>query len=367
MPIWFGIFLARLNRGACNARMRFSVFKNRRISFVIHSFGQLGLGLALAAVVSSVSAGDWPMTSPLRFRADKTFKVVAFGDIHWEDKTTENAQTLQVMDTILAEEKPDMVMYVGDNCPVNTLEAVRRGYEQLTKPVVRRGLPWAMTMGNHDAEKGGLSRKAVFSSALAIPGNLSRLGPTNVHGISNFTLPVMDHAGKQPAALLYVLDSNASYNEDGLDTYDWIRWDQICWYREASEAYRRLNQGRYLPSYAFFHIPLPEFGLFYARKTRVGIKQEEVCCSAINSGLFAVMLEHHDLKAVFCGHDHVNDFITSFDGLWLGYVRGVSYSAYGKDGFAKGSRVIQLHEGKAAFDTWLRLEDGQLVNRAHCK
>ena len=237
----------------------------------------------------------------------------------------------------------------------------------MTAPVVRRGIPWAVALGNHDAEKGGLSRKEVFSVAFGQPGNLSRLGPSEIHGYSNFILPIMPSQGQKPAALLYVLDSHADYKQDGMDTYDWIRGDQIQWYRQASDYYRGQNHGRVLPAYAFFHIPLPEFGLFFTNETRVGVKQESVCCSAINSGLCATILEHHDLKAIFCGHDHVNDFITGFQGLWLGYVRGVSYDTYGQEGFLKGARVILLKEGTTAFDTWLRLEDKRMVNKMHCK
>jgi hypothetical protein len=63
----------------------------------------------------------------------------------------------------------------------------------------------------------------------------------------------------------------------------------------------------------------------------------------------------------------VNDFITGFNGLWLGYARGISYNAYGKEGYPKGARVIVLNEAKASFDTWLRLEDKQVVNVVHCE
>lgn len=91
------------------------------------------------------------------------------------------------------------------------------------------------------------------------------------------------------------------------------------------------------------------------------MKQEEVCCSAINSGFAATILDHGDIKAIFCGHDHINDLITSFSGLWLGYVRGIGYMSYGKEGYAKGSRGIVLKEGEDAFETWLRLEDPTLL------
>ena len=328
---------------------------------------RLGLLLGLPCLAVTGTEPNPSLKSELRFRADRTFKIVGFGDVHWHDNSEKDQQTLQVMETVVAAEKPDFVVYTGDNSVSDTLGVVRKGYQQLTKPVVRRRIPWAVALGNHDAEKGGLSRQEVFRSILDQPGNLSRLGPADIHGVSNFILPVMDRAGKNPAALLYILDSNATFKQGGLDTYDWIHQDQIQWYRQASEFYRQQNQGQFLPSYAFFHIPLPEFSLFFTNSSTVGVKQEDVCCSAINCGLCATILEHHDLKAIFCGHDHVNEFITEFDGLWLGYVRGISYNTYGKEGYLKGARVIVLQEGKSSFDTWLRLEDKQKVNVVHCE
>ena len=73
------------------------------------------------------------------------------------------------------------------------------------------------------------------------------------------------------------------------------------------------------------------------------------------------------IKGVFVGHDHINDYIAQNEGIWMGYVRGISYNTYGKEGYAHGSRVIQLTEGTASFDTWLRLEDRSVTNKIHCK
>jgi hypothetical protein len=327
-----------------------------------------GFALALLGCSGSLCAAQWdvPLKSQLWFRADGTFKILAFGDVHWDKASDKDKATLRAMETIVEAERPDLVIYTGDNCLSDRLDDVERGYRQLTEPVVRRKIPWAATLGNHDAERGGISRRDVFSSMLGQPGNLSRLGPSDIHGYGNFILPIMDPVGKKRAALVYVLDSNAYYKRGGLETYDWIHQDQIQWYRYCSETYRKKNRGQYLPSYAFCHIPLPEFAWVHTNRTTVGVKQEDVCGSAINGGLAATILDHRDIKALFCGHDHVNDFISSFDGLWLGYVRGISYNTYGKDNYAKGSRVILLKQGTSSFDTWLRLEDGQVVNRVHC-
>jgi|GEM_PF-419358 len=321
------------------------------------------LGLIMSELLSSVAVGaDLPAASSLKFKADGTFKIVAFGDIHWNGNTAEDQKTLKAMDTILADETPDLVIYTGDNCTSGTLDLMVQGYEQFTAPVVSRGIPWAATLGNHDAENANFTRQAAYEATLGMPGNVSRPGPKSIHGYSNYVLPVMDAAGTQPEALLYVLDSNSTYHDANFNTYDWIHQDQIQWYEETSAACQQAYQ-KTLPGYMFFHIPLPEINLYFAKGQVTGVEQETPCPSDINGGLWAALRENKDILAVFNGHDHINDFIANLGGLWMGYVRGISYHTYGKDGYAKGARVIQLHEGTQVFDTWLRLEDGQIVNQ----
>ncbi len=314
-----------------------------------------------------VKKGDRPLESQLKFRKNGSFKIVAFGDVHWNRMSDKDKETLRVMDSILETEKPDLVIYTGDNCLSDKLDAVREGYQQLTEPVVRRGIPWAATLGNHDAEYGGLTRKDVYKSMLGLPGNLSVLGPEDIHGYGNYVLPVMSKNGKKIQALLYVLDSNSYATTHGAQIYDWIHQNQVQWYRQTSEYYKQLNNGKNFPSYAFFHIPLQEYNNFYSKGTVIGVKNEDVCCSPVNSGLFSSFIENGDIKAVFVGHDHVNDYIAGYEGLWLGYVRGISFNTYGKDGFAKGSRIIELKEGDRSFDTWLRLDGGDVINKVFCE
>lgn len=323
-------------------------------------------GLIISGLMSSVAIGaDLPAASSLKFKSDGTFKIVAFGDIHWNGNTAEDQKTLKAMDAILAAETPDLVVYTGDNCTSDTLAVMLQGYAQFTAPVVRRGIPWAAMLGNHDAENGNFTRQAAFEATLGMAGNVSRPGPTNIHGFSNYVLPVMDTNGTQPEALLYVLDSNGSFRDASFDTYDWIHQDQIQWYEQTSAACRQAYQ-KTLPACMFFHIPLPEINLHFAKGQVTGVEQETPCPSEINGGLWAALRENKDILAVFNGHDHINDFIANLGGLWMGYVRGISYHTYGKDGYAKGSRVIQLHLGSQVFDTWLRLEDGEVVNQVQC-
>lgn len=86
-----------------------------------------------------------------------------------------------------------------------------------------------------------------------------------------------------------------------------------------------------------------------------------------NSGLFAAFIKMKDVKGTFAGHDHVNDYWGDLHGIRLCYGKATGFNGYGKEGFARGARIIQLKENVEGFNTWLRLEDGskQVQQREH--
>ncbi|KAK2436464.1 putative inactive purple acid phosphatase [Trifolium repens] len=59
---------------------------------------------------------------------------------------------------------------------------------------------------------------------------------------------------------------------------------------------------------------------------------ERICsCSAsVNSGFFTTLVGAGDVKAVFVGHDHLNDFCGKLMDIQLCYAGGFGYHAYGK-------------------------------------
>jgi hypothetical protein len=306
---------------------------------------------------------------PLRFRADGTFKIVTFGDIHWDQACEKDQKSLALMGMILDAERPDLIVYTGDNCLGADPQAVAQGYRDLTAPAVQRGIPWAVTLGNHDGEKGFASRQRYFDLVLKTPGTVARRGPQDLHGASNYVLPIASAKNRQTRALLYCLDSNAYAPDKSLGDYDWIHPDQVQWYRQTAAQYKKLNHGHPLPAYAFFHIPLPEYDLFWAKGTHVGECPEGWGYPQVNSGLLAAILDSGDIKGVFVGHNHMNTSIAGYQGLWLGYVHGVGFNGYGNDGknnFKYGARVIELREGQRAFRTWLRIEGNEVVNSTRC-
>lgn len=123
------------------------------------------------------------------------------------------------------------------------------------------------------------------------------------------------------------------------------------------------------PGLVYFHIPLPEFASFDSSNF-TGVKQEGISSASVNSGFFTTMVEAGDVKAVFTGHDHLNDFCGQLTDIQLCYGGGFGYHAYGKAGWSRRARVVVASLEKTekgdwgavkSIKTWKRLDNHLLT------
>ncbi len=315
---------------------------------------------------------------PLRFRPDGTFTIAQFTDLHWQNGNEEDRRTRALMERVLEAEQPDLVVLTGDVIAGNGCQDPARSWMAAVAPMEQSQVPWAAVFGNHDDE-GTLSRADLMALQRAsCRWCLSEAGPEDVPGVGNFVRLVSSSKDANTAAalatpaaaLLYFLDSG-SYAPSGIGGYGWITFEQIGWFRRvAAQDLARSRQTQNappaaaaaaaaaaLPALAFFHIPLPEYNEVWEHHVCGGVKQEPICCPRLNTGLFAAFHEAGTVRGVFVGHDHVNDFEGDLHGIRLCYGRASGYNTYGKEGFARGARLIRLQEGEQTFTTWLHLDN----------
>ena len=288
----------------------------------------------------------------VRFNNEGKLKIVQFTDIHWRAGDPATADAAANMNRVLDEEKPDLVIYTGD---ITTAKPATEGLDRAFEPAISRGIPYAATLGNHDDEQ-DLTRQQLFDYIRKKQGSLNSQAEGN-----DFAISVTSADGKQTKAVLYVMDSNAYSTIDSLKGYGWFRRDQIDWYARKSAALTAANGGKPLPALAFFHIPFPEYNEASTAlgNPLVGQRGEKACSPAINSGMFAAMLEAGDVMGTFVGHDHVNNYVTPWHGILLGYGQFTGGKTTYTDG-RRGARVIELTEGKRGFRTWIRMSDGSV-------
>ncbi len=296
-----------------------------------------------------VAQGNKPKA--LYFNNDKNFKIVQFTDVHWAAKEPGCLATLAMMNDVLDNEKPDLVVYTGDIVlsEYENREELAKGWKEVTAPVRDRKIKWVAVLGNHDSE-GSVARNSVYDCFIDLPYNIN---PIVNKEFSDFSIPVCKANG-EVGSVLYLFDSNDYAGTFQPGKYGWITKEQIAAYQKQSETYTQNNNGVPVPSLAFFHIPIPEYKQVYDRKDELtGHVGEGVSSPDINSGLFASMALNGDVMGVFCGHDHNNDFIGEFHDIALAYGRCSGYNAYGD--YRNGARVISLTPGQFAFDTWISI------------
>jgi hypothetical protein len=289
----------------------------------------------------------------LVFNADGKLKIVQFTDIHYKSTSDRKQENLDIMEHVLAVEKPDFVVLTGDI--VN--DPVEQGWKEISQPMIDAKVPWTVTFGNHDGET-DIKKDQIFSMLNEMPLFIGEKG--TVSGVNNFALPVLSHDSTKVAAVLYMFDSQEYCETRKYSKYDFIRFDQIAWYRSVSEKFTRKNQNREIPSLAFFHIPLQEFSLVNEEnkeKTRfTGQQFESVKPSGVNSGLFASFVEMKDVFAAFAGHDHENSFIGQLGDICLSYGQVTGVEAVDTN-ITRGARIIKIYDSRFALESWVRTPD----------
>lgn len=318
--------------------------------------------LYIAALALTLGIGN-TQAQELRFNTNKKFKIVQFTDIHWIYNDPASEKAAERMREVLDTEKPDLVVFTGD---VIFAKPADKALQRALEPTIKRGIPFAVTWGNHDDEQ-DMTRQELSAYIKDMKGNLTS-HTDGISGQTNYTLNVRSADGKSDAAVLYIFDSNSYSPIERVKGYDWIKHDQVAWYIEQSKAFTAQNGGTPLPALAFFHIPLPE--MYYATTNQntymVGTRKEMVCAPEINTGLASAMLSAGDVMGVFVGHDHVNDYVVDWYGILMGYGRFTGGdTVYHDIPQGNGARVIELTEGSRDIHTWIRIKGGKIINEVN--
>ncbi len=313
----------------------------KRIFLLLFLMANVSLGLV-------AKDGSKPV---LKFSDEGKFKILQFTDIHFQYNSYRSDSALVMMKAAVEAEKPDLVVFTGD---VVCSKDTRQAWLALTSPFIETKVPWAVVPGNHDIEY-ELTGDEIMETISGLPYNLTVNGPKDISGSGNYILKVQASGFSEIKAILYFLDSHSSFKpKSNLGTYDWIKSDQIQWYREQSKKLTAENGGTPYPALAFFHIPLPEYKEVWGKETTVGVKEEKVCSPDVNSGMYNAFLESKDVMGMFVGHDHDNNYIGCLRDICMAYGQASGRQCYGEIG--RGYRVIELFENERKFDTWVRIK-----------
>ena len=197
----------------------------------------------------------------MRFREDGTFHIIQLADVQEIPEVAED--TLLLMSRALDRACPDLVVFSGDQLKGYSRK-FRRGKEEAEKtirrilePVVSRGIPFAVTFGNHDGQC-GMSNEEQMNVYRSIPGCMDWLnsrGEEIYHGPreGTFALGIKSRDEKRTAMAVYLIDSGGNLSGGG---YSMLHPGDIFWYKGVRDTLAEKNGGP-PPGVVFLHISLP--------------------------------------------------------------------------------------------------------------
>ncbi len=307
------------------------------------------------------------------FITDRDFKVLQITDVHLGGGflcVENDEKSLNAVVTMITREKPDLVIATGDIAyPVPYQAGTfnnKSGAKEFAALMESLGVYWTVNFGNHDTEAYSYyNRKAIseFYSDENLKYCLYEAGPVGtVDGYGNHTIEVKNSKGIITQAFV-MLDSHSYTDGDILGIlwkYDNIHDNQVEWYKseikrmneENLKIIKTMPKGEQaelteafgiVKSLAFFHIPLVEMRDAWMEFQDNNFKDTEdfqyingiigetgkrVYCGVGEDDLFEAMLEMDSTKAMFNGHDHLNNTTFKYKDIIFSYGYSIDYLAY---------------------------------------
>ena len=304
----------------------------------------------------------------LRFNSDHKFKIMQIADT--QEIPAVSPDTLSLINNALDREKPDLVIFTGDQIKGYSKKLkkdpaiIESTTDILVEPIAKRNIPFMVTYGNHDAQCGIDNRgqyKFYAKYDNFISGDLR-----NSDDVGTADIQIYSSTEDKPVFELYIIDSHGKA-KDGAG-YAPVDKKQIEWYVSRREQLKAEN-GDYLPSLVFQHIPVPEFfdvikkvpkgtkgavPAYGAHENEYFVLNDETIAEGgfmlespaspdVNTGEFEAMSEKGDVLGIYVGHDHNNSFVVKYKGVDLGYTQGAGFNVYGP-GENRGVRIFELDE-----------------------
>ncbi len=314
----------------------------------------------------------------LSFRADGTFTILQLSDP--QDDAHPAWDMLNLLKRAMETADPDLIVLSGDLVEdsrigdagvdafpgqegVNVTDLTgklnyaktRRNVEAAVKAefdvLEGFGVPYVIALGNND-RKVGLSSADWLEIFSAYPHCIVFDESPDAQDGVDYHVTVKNTSG-QDAFNVWLMDTCAGGISD----------EQVDWYKQTSKEITAANGGTPVPAFAFQHINVADIGNLFepcsaadegARKVGSGfVRLNKEIANGYNfygyepgrvSYEFTAWKECGDVMAAFFGHQHVEGFSGTWDGIELGFTYGCEMAKTGPYGF----RVFTLYENDIA-------------------
>ena len=283
-----------------------------------------------------------------------------FGSYPFDDT---DLKTIKLIEKLVKKYKVDFIAITGDLIWASSLNALEI-FEELIKFLDTLEVEFAITLGNHESERENLNYliedfeeqdekvKNEFKNSKELTKykeNYKNLKPYGRKELFNIIKKSKNHVKienefwscdkfhyyvDRKNIRLVFLDTG-SYDKYGFGLYEFLDFSSIDYLENVTKD---------KDSYVFCHIPFREYFDAKNKDLAVGNQDEEVCAGKINTGVFARLNFNTKTRAVYCGHDHENDFTAKYGNIILNYGRCGGYNTYGN--LKRGGRIIDISGNK---------------------
>jgi len=271
-------------------------------------------------------------------------KVMQISDVHICCSILTYEKDTNAFNTIysaILQNKPDLIVVTGDLIYPSLLVAGFNNYLQaraVGQFFENVGIPWTLVYGNHDASAmfTTLNKTQLSDYYSSLEYCLFKVGDPDITGQGNYAIKALNNDGSLNEVLVF-MDSN-SYTGNGINHYDRIHDDQIEWYTNTltSIAQSEGKEVAEIDSLLFIHIPLTAYRtaiqLYDEGSDQVtkifGTIRESVSSPYEPENFFDTITALGSTRAIFCGHDHLNNACFEYQNVLLVYGMSIDYTAY---------------------------------------
>jgi len=279
----------------------------------------------------------------VRMKGGGPLRLALFTDLHFNGfAPCSAALTRRLMRKNVRKLKPGLIAVLGDTAIKPDNRGRTRAFVDFMDSL---GVPWTAVLGNHEGEdERDLPRREVIEYYKASGRFLGNAELPGVTGYGNQVIAVLDENGSA-VQLLYFLDSGG-----GRKGHGHIQPDQLDWMSRTAADYPGT------PGIIFLHVPTREYQTAYEAWQRGeaallhGGRHEKICTGGTQeqNAAFSARMKGLGIRAVVCGHDHLNNFDILWRGMRYIYAQASGYSlrVYGIPPHrVRGCTTLDIHPG----------------------